>query len=44
MTNKKLISIVLGFMCFALTLAIFVQFKTVTGSNLIVGQGSSRRK
>ena len=44
MTSKKLISIVLGFMCFALTLAIFIQIKTVTGSNLIAGQSSSRRK
>lgn len=40
MTNKKLISIVLGFMCFALTLGIFIQLKTVRGSNSIVGQTS----
>ena len=44
MENKKIISIVLGVMCFALTLAIFIQIKTVNVSNLIAGQSSSRRK
>ena len=38
MKNKKLVSIVLGVMCFALTLGICVQIKTVKGSNSIVGQ------
>ena len=38
--NKKIISIVLGFMCFALTLGICIQLKTVRGSNSIVGQSS----
>ncbi len=38
MKNKKTISIVLGFMCFALTLGICIQLKTVKGSNSIVGQ------
>lgn len=35
--NKKTISIVLGFMCFALTLGICVQMKTVKSSNSTVG-------
>ncbi len=38
MKNKKTISIVLGIMCFALTLGICVQIKTVRGSNSIVKQ------
>lgn len=38
MKNKKMISIVLGIMCFALTLGICVQLKTVKGSNSIVGE------
>lgn len=37
MKNKKIISIVLGGMCFALTLGICIQIKTVAGSNSIVG-------
>lgn len=36
--NKKIISLVLGGMCFALTLGIFMQIKTVTGSNSIAGK------
>lgn len=40
MKNKKMISIVLGIMCFALTLGICIQLKTVKGSNSIVGQNS----
>ena len=40
MKDKKIISIVLGIMCFALTLGICVQLKTVKGSNSIVGQTS----
>ena len=40
MKNKKVTSIVLGLMCFALTLGIFIQIKTVKGSNSIVGQTS----
>lgn len=36
--NKKVISIVLGFMCFALTLGIFVQIRTVKESNSTVSQ------
>ena len=38
MKNKKIIGIVLGFMCFALTLGICVQLKTVKGSNSVIGQ------
>lgn len=38
MTNKKTISIVLGIMCFALTLGICVQVRTVKNSNSIVSQ------
>lgn len=34
--NKKVISIVLGFMCFSLTLGIFVQIRTVKESNSTV--------
>ena len=37
MLNKKIISIVLGFMCFALTLGIGIQMKTVKNSNSTVG-------
>ena len=40
MKNKKIISIVLGIMCFSLTLGICIQLKTVKGSNSIVGQGT----
>ena len=36
--NKKVISIVLGIMCFALTLGIFVQIRTVKESNSTVSQ------
>lgn len=38
MKNKKCISIVLGGMCFALTLGICIQLKTVKGSNSVVSQ------
>lgn len=38
MTNKKVISIVLGLMCFALTLGICVQVRTVKSSNTVVSQ------
>ncbi len=38
MKNKKYISIVLGGMCFALTLGICIQLKTVKGSNSVVSQ------
>lgn len=38
MKNKKVISIVLGMMCFALTLAICIQLKTVQGSNARISQ------
>ena len=38
MKNKNVISIVLGIMCFALTLGIFVQIRTVNGTNSAVGQ------
>lgn len=38
MTNKKTISIVLGLMCFALTLGICVQVRTVKNSNSTVSQ------
>lgn len=38
MTNKKIISLVFGIMCFALTAGICVQMKTVKNSNSIVGQ------
>ena len=38
MTNKKVISIVLGLMCFALTLGICIQAKTVKESNSTVSQ------
>lgn len=38
MKNKKVISIVLGLMCFALTLGICVQLKTVKGSNTVISQ------
>lgn len=38
MTNKKMISIVLGIMCFALTLGIVVQIKTVESTNTTVSQ------
>ena len=38
MSNKNVISIVLGIMCFALTLGICVQIKTVKNSNSTVSQ------
>ena len=38
MTNKITTSIILGIMCFALTLGIFIQVKTVKGSNMVVSQ------
>lgn len=40
MKNKKMVSIVLGAMCFILTLGICIQIKTVRGSNSIVGENS----
>ncbi len=42
MRNKKIISAVLGLMCFALTLGICIQWKTVTGTNSIAGENSSK--
>lgn len=42
MKNKKMISIVLGSMCCALTLGICIQMKTVTGSKSIVGENNGR--
>lgn len=38
MLDKKIISIILGIMCFVLTLGIFVQVRTVTNSNSTVSQ------
>jgi len=38
MTNKKTISLVLGIMCFALTLGICVQIRTVKNSNSTISQ------
>lgn len=38
MKNTKIISIVLGFMCFALTLGISIQLKTVKSSNSVISQ------
>lgn len=38
MKNKKMISAVLGLMCFALTLGICIQLKTVKGSNSVISQ------
>ena len=38
MLDKKIISIILGIMCFLLTLGIFVQVRTVTNSNSTVSQ------
>lgn len=35
--NKRKIAIVLGIMCFALTIAIIVQYKTIKNANKIVG-------
>ena len=40
MTNKKVISAILGFMCFALTFGICVQIKTVKNSNSTVSQNA----
>lgn len=38
MPNKKLISIILGIMCFALTLGIVVQVKTIKNTNSTISQ------
>lgn len=38
MNNKQIVSIVIGLMCFALTLGICIQIKTVQGSNVAVSQ------
>lgn len=38
MTNKKVVSIILGLMCFALTLGICVQVRTVRSTNSTVSQ------
>ena len=38
MTNKKVVSLVLGIMCFALTLGICVQVRTVKSTNSTVSQ------
>lgn len=40
MKNKKMISMVLGTMCFALTLGICIQIRTVKGSNSIAGESN----
>lgn len=44
MTNKKMISLVLGIMCFALTAAICIQIKTVRNSNSTVSQNYEQNK
>ena len=36
--NKKLVSVVLGIMCFALSLGICIQIRTVKNSNSTVSQ------
>ena len=38
MQNKKLISIILGIMCFALTLGIVIQIKTIKNTNSTISQ------
>lgn len=38
MKDKKKISIILGLMCFALTLGICIQLKTVKGSNFVISK------
>ena len=38
MPNKKLISIILGVMCFALTLGIVVQVRTIQSTNSTISQ------
>ncbi len=38
MTNKKIISIILGIMCLALTLGIVIQIRTIKNTNSIIGQ------
>ncbi len=38
MTNKKIISIILGIMCLALTLGIVVQIRTIKSTNSTIGQ------
>ena len=38
MTNKKVISIILGIMCFALTLGICIQIKTIKSTNSTISQ------
>ena len=44
MTNKKIISLVLGIMCFALTMGICIQIKTVKNSNSTVSQNYEQNK
>ena len=41
MKNKTMISLILGGMCFALTVGICIQCKTVKGSNSIAGRNSA---
>lgn len=38
MANKKIISVILGIMCFALTLGIFVQVRTIRNTNSTISQ------
>lgn len=38
MTNKKIISIILGIMCLALTLGIVIQIRTIKNTNSTIGQ------
>ena len=38
MTNKKVISIILGIMCLALTMGIVIQIKTIKNTNSTIGQ------
>ena len=40
MKEKEKVSIVLGFMCLALTIGICIQLKTVKGSNFVVSQNN----
>lgn len=39
--NKKVVSYVLGIMCFILTMAIIVQYKTIKNANQIVGNSAN---
>lgn len=39
--NKKVVAISLGLMCFALTIAILVQYRTIVDSNKIIGSSAS---